>query len=327
MRRWIVISCCFLPVVNAWADDQCLRGCSINSLPGFILNTEYSNRYNLVVNPHYVNVINSGNALALEIAFGASEFRLGATLAHAFNLRQRLKATTEYLSQDHTFHFDCGDKTQWTEQSSFALMYQYWLGRGFLDAFNISGYHSHARDEQIEASLTCDSTTTSQRDFISGSDSNGLLTGLTFLPTQYTFVDIDLIYDHIHYSGHDTRQGVGERIRIKQIISPRISVNFSASHRILYNELNANLAWMVFQKNNNFLELALTAKYIDGDNIPEPNETRIGLVLAYRWDASCPHANCNDSACDHNLKELEAWSLEPAVRMPRTFVLQDDNLS
>lgn len=332
MRKWIFIFIFFVvQQVTAFPYPYYDNGCTITSLPEIVINTEYSNRYSLIVNPKYTNIINPYNALALEIAFGASEFRLGATWAHLIGLHQRFKATTEYLSQNQTFHFIPGDATQWTEQGSLALLYQYIFGDCFFNAINISAYHSHARDENLPLLqfTTTTETILTDRRWIVGSNTNGVLAGISLLPWYFAKLDVQLAYDNIHYNSRNASNssGLGEIITVDQWLGNRIRLQLSAAHRILFDEYTAGINWIVYAKNNNILELSLVGKYLDGDQIPEPQEARVGIIISYRWDASCPHIPAPCSLCDQNIQALHTWTMQPVVRMPRTFVLKDEKVS
>lgn len=331
MHKWIFLSTLLvIPSVNAF-NDTCCDYCSIASLPKIVLNTEYSNRYSLIVNPKYANILNPYNAVAVEFAFGASEFRVGTTWAYDLNPCQRLKATAEYLSQDSTFHFLPGSVTQWTEQSSLALAYQYIINKNFFQALNFSVYHSHARDENLPV-ITFDSDATTFTDYrrISGSDSNGVTAGFAVIPWCYAGLDFDLLFDAIHYHNQgqssSSRSGVGEALTYHQLLGNRVKFQMTGIHRILFNELSGGVTCLVFCNKHHLLELSLNAKYIEGENIPQPHETRLGLTLAYRWDASHPPAAfC--TPCDQRTAALHAWSLKPVVHMQRTFVVPDEHVS
>lgn len=303
---------------------QTFAGTSCLQSPYTALNAEYSDRFGLVVNPIYANIIDPCNALRLEIAFGGSEFRMGATWAHAFNPHQRFKATAEYLSQNSTFEFIAGPATQWNEQHAFGALYQYLFLNPWFESVNISAFHAYATGENLSTiSFQHPDQITIDDRHIVGSESNGLSTGVTLQPWRNSAVDVNVFYDSIHYRAHDevapNRNGIGGGIGLQQILSRRVKFNLAGTHRELFNQLQAGISWLLPTKRGTQLELNLHGAYISGD-LPEPKETRIGLMLSYHWNGSC----CNNPII-YGPDDLVLWST-PAVRMPQTFVVRDEHV-
>lgn len=284
------------------------------ALPKISLDTEYSNQFGLVLNTKYANLINSNNALATEVAFGGNEFRLGLTLARRITYRQLIKLDAEYLSQNMLFNFPQGSRTLWNEQPSWAVGYVYLLRERVFLNLNASVYGARSRDESFPLIIN---EVVPRDQKVNGSQSYGGKIAMALQPWQQSKLDFSLYYDTIAYrnqrQGAPDRSGLGAGIRLQQALHPRFALGFDVFHRALYNQIAAQASWILFAKNNSRLELGLKGEYLTGD-LPQPKETRVGLLLSYRWNLAPPNqGNCLQ-------EEILQAAMQPLNRMPQVFV-------
>jgi hypothetical protein len=294
-----------------------LGQCTNASLPWVALNTQYSDQFGLVINPKYANLLTPTSALGLEIAFGSSEFRMGATWTSMIDKRHRIKLTAEYLSENILFSLTPLNVTKWNAQHAFGANYQYLVNQSWLHTINLATYHAYARDENLSTSAINNKT---DYRIDAGSNSNGISGGLTLTPGRCTAIVLDLYYDQVNYRTQNRSApnsvGIGESITLEQLLAPRLKLLLTASHRQPFDNYHARLSWLALARPGAQLELSVTGQYLTG-NLPQPHETRVGLMVSYHWHVPCT----SEFVCS---EEILQWTTIPAVRMPQTFVTRDD---
>jgi hypothetical protein len=287
-------------------------------LPQMSWGTEYSDQYGLVAALKYANLFSPTSALGTELSVGTNEFRMGVTWAKQISCQQRLKLTTEYLSQNITFDFDCGSKTFWNGQHALALRYSYLLPSSF-SSLNLSLYGTQAHDGRTPVTITSNESTL-YRD-VSGSNAYGVSGGLTLQPWRATTLNVNALYDTVSYHNDGPYfSGIGAGISIAQVIHPRLLLSISGLHRVIYDQYVGQISWLVPLRGCSRLEFILKGDYVSGE-LPQPHEARVAFVVAYRWNLQ--HANqtyLTPKGCSEAILDEAA---RPAIRMPQTLVKKE----
>jgi hypothetical protein len=294
-----------------------LAQCMNASLPWVALNTQYSDQFNLIINPKYANLLTPTSALGLEIAFGGREFRMGATWASMIGKRHRIKLTAEYLSENILFFLTALNVTKWNTQHAFGINYQYLVNQSWLHTINLATYHAYAGDADLSQNVVNNET---NYRIAAGSNSNGISGGFTIIPGRFTAIVLDLYYDQVNYRTQNQPApdsiGIGESITLEQLLAPRLKLLLTASHRQPFDNYDARLSWLALARPGAQLELSITGQYLTG-NLPQPRETRVGLMVSYHWHVPCrPGFACSE--------EILQWTTIPAVRIPQTLVTRDE---
>lgn len=291
-------------------------------LPDVTVNTEFSNKFGLISNPRYSNLLSPTSALALEFAFAGNEFRFGTTWVRRFQCQHQLKFTGEYLSQNILFEGAPPNSTLWNEQYAFGANYSYFLCHPFLSGLETGLYTSLSRDEPFYL-IDLKQHPTYYLYNAAGARAAGANAGVTLQPWWRNRVKFNLYYDDITYRTNNStppdRSGLGAGIAIGQIFHPRVRIDLEANCRSLYNLYSAKISWLIPVPCCTRLELSLAGQYLTGD-IPQPHETRIGLALSYRWNS--PYITPTYLYPTPQETILSAVT-KPAVRMPQVFVTRD----
>lgn len=295
------------------------------SMPQISLGVDYSDQYDMVIDPRYANVLTDNTAFGFEIAFGSKEFRLAGTWAGLFNCRHLVKVTGEYLSQNTNFIFDQIVLPLWDEQSAFGVSYSL-LNHGYgITSYNFGLYEVQARDENLIPRTFLTPQYTIFRD-VSGSSVYGGFVGVTLQPWLYTRLTSSVYYDdvlyHNDFESKPNRQGVGAGVCLEQILHPRFLLSIEASDRKLYRHCGVKASWLIPIPTCAKLELALKGERVTG-NLVNPEENRVGIMLTYRWNL--PDYNPNYLMS----KTIEETALiattKPVIRMPQVFATRDEH--
>ncbi|MBA2653573.1 MAG: hypothetical protein H0U71_00710 [Gammaproteobacteria bacterium] len=320
MRLTLIIYLLMLVILSGSAE-------AYPSLPQFSFAAEKSDFYGLVVNPRYANLLTDTSALGLEIGFGAREFRLGGTLSSLLFYNQCLKFTAEYLSQQNQFNFLEGTQLLWNEQHTFAAGYAYLLKNAPISSFNLGIYEGGSRDENLSPIYhVADDIDILYRN-IKGATLYGGNAGVSLQPLLFTKINLDLYMDVINYrniaEAQPSKGGLGYGINVEQILHPRFLLTLNAVRREIYDQYNVKLSWLILNHLCSRLELSLLGQYVAG-NLPQPKETRVGLMLTYRWNNS---SGVFDYSRAPSLQEyILTAATRPLIRMPRTFVARDQKI-
>lgn len=295
------------------------------SMPQVSLGVDYSDQYDLVIDPRYANVLTDNTAFGFEIAFGPKEFRLAGTWIGLFNCRHLVKLTGEYLSQNTNFVFDQILLPLWDEQSAFGISYSLLNQSYGITSYNIGLYEVQARDENLIPRIFLAPPYTIFRD-VSGSSVYGGFVGVTVQPWAYTRLTGSVYYDDVAYHNRfeipPDRQGFGVGLCVEQILHPRFLVTIEANDRKLYRQYSVKTSWLIPIPRCAKLELALKGERVTGDLVT-PEENRVGVMLTYRWNL--PDYNPNYLVS----KTIEETALiaatKPVIRMPQVFAARDEH--
>lgn len=298
------------------------------SVPQISVGVDYSDQYDLVIDPRYANVLTDNTAFGFEIAFGSKEFRLAGTWAGLFNCRHLVKLTGEYLSQNTNFVFDQENKILlplWDEQSAFGVSYSFLSNVWGITSYNVGLYEVQARDENLIPRTFVNYPYTIFRE-VSGSSVYGGFVGVTLQPWAYTRLTGSVYYDDVAYRNDfeppPNRQGFGAGACVEQIIHPRLLFTVEASDRKLYRQYSVKTSWLIPIPRCAKLEIALKGERVTGDLVI-PEENRVGVMLSYRWNL--PDYNPNYLVP----KTIEETALiavtKPVIRMPQVFAARDEH--
>lgn len=292
------------------------------TLPQFTFNLEQSSQYGLIINPKYVNLLGSTSALGIELAFGANEFRLGGTLAKLWQCKHLLKLTAEYLSQHNEVTFLTGSNILWTEQHALAAGYSYLCLLPWWSSINFCAYQAVSRDGCLPDVLAVNDNIDVLYRNVKGAESFGGNVGVTLLPWYQARVDVTTYYDDITYRNkvecRRDRSGLGMGVGLAQGLHPRLAFELNAVHRSIYNQYLGKLSWLLPGQTCNGFELALVGQYTQGD-LPAPRETRLSLLLTYRWHRQDPQPL-------YSQEKVINEAARPLVRMPETLVARDESM-
>lgn len=276
---------------------------------------------------HWTNYLTQDNAFGFELDFGGDEFRLGGTLTHHINERQRFKLTAEHLAQQFEFNFLPGQKVQWAGQNDFGGIYQYlWPDSSWLKNFSLGGYYTAAETETINYAalyVTPQGNFTNIQRF-SGAKSESAFAGFTIQPWTGARIEADVNYADANY---DTKyqpakdsSGPGGTLGLEQVLTNHFKIDLAGSHYAPYNLYSAAAAYLFNTRPGTRLELNLTGSHLNGD-IYNGTDNRAILGLAYSWGGDPCGARA--SYADESPDDFLLWTTKPAVYMPAVLVQND----
>jgi len=105
-----------------------------------IFSPEYSERTGFSLDASYAIPLTEHTALGLLGTVGADKKEFLVNAGFDLTETQRLIATFDQLRQDLDFSFRSGDEKAEMTMNSGALSYQFYLGKGLLNAFEVNGY-------------------------------------------------------------------------------------------------------------------------------------------------------------------------------------------
>lgn len=313
----------FLATSNAFAYD---------TAPGISSST--NNFLGPSLNWSHVMPLNSDAAAAYGLEVGPRNDRLSATVGYAFGDgdNQRIKLTGEYLWQDIDYTFYSGVTRQWVSQGAVGLDYQYLINKGIISDVDVGGYYSHAPSQNLSpvtSSYTINNSTYQYTNLrrIAGSNAQGSNVGtdLNLWPGANVNVKVDydrVIYDTIYQPSRNAI-GLGAETTLSQNIVDNFKTDLTASVRQPFNYYKADLVWAKNYSNSE-LNVGVYGSYTHGKNAL-PNTAQAGLMLSYKENDSKAAKSASTSGNDAT-NRLEAWTLQPAVRMPQVLAVADQRV-
>lgn len=307
---------------------------------------QYSSGFGAIAKVQWVQALSFTNAIALAFDLGPKEYRISATWGHAFNDKNRIKASAEYLAQKMDFDFYTGSDTETIGQGAVGLTYQYLFPQKFVHALNLNAIYSKAQSKDLDPVFFMDNSGFLFENYrrIAGGQDIGVSAGLDFLPTKKTLVGFDINYDAVTYdekyndapdnaqpTGSHDSSGLGATVNLEQILSDFFKLKLSLSDRKIYNNYKADISWLTHTTPNSRLEMNFAVQQIsDGsntDNSGEKNDTRFGVDVSYRWGSEAFDQNEIYTLQSADIStDLTSWTATPAVHMEKVLAIVDQKV-
>lgn len=297
----------------------------------FSLSAIYSKTFGLILEGKYSQLLNSSNALALELDGGKAERRVGITWGHVLTPHQRIKLTAENLSQKMDFDFDSGNVSKWVYQNAIGGSYEYLLTNKFIKDINLNASYSKANSQDL-GSKDFSQSGVLFRNYrrIAGATDKSASAGVDISPIKSTLIGLQLNYDDVKYdmryqkAPNQNDAGVGATISVHQLVNDRLQFSLLASDRKPYKDYQAEVDWLLNSAPGSQLQLGLIGEKIDA-NFGLPNDNRVGLQLSYSWggDSTSHPMTFTDPVPSNDAGGLKDWTNTPAVHMSQVLAIKD----
>ncbi len=226
----------------------------------------YDSQLKWISELNYVQMFfNSG--MALQLGYGANERRANITLGYAFNLRQQIKFTYEYLSQNLPFSFASGDINEWVSQNAFGGAYRYLINHPHLHSFDLTASYIKANSKNLSDKIFYDHDNNAKlnnRRLAGGTEEN-VLANVTFLPWQRGIITTGIGYSHIKYDTQyekdQNSSTFAYNLQLEQLLSSYTKLTTGIVRTAAQMEEKIKLS-QIFPAE---IEAAVTGEYSQGD--------------------------------------------------------------
>lgn len=291
---------------------------------------DYSDSIGMVIDPKYVNNIGPYDALALELAFGAAEFRGALTWGHALAYDHFIKLTAEYFAQEAPFSFASGRDTKWIGQKGLGLDYSYrpdhWCG---IWDIHLSGEMNRSESESMKERLTDEAIPRINVRRVAGTDNYGATLGVTLLPWMGATVRIDAHHDSVKFktkhNHNKTLAGIGASVYYTQKVSDRTTLMVFGSDRQAYYQYGLWCGSLLKTDPATKIEVFFRYRLSGGPGVPEKNENRYALGINYSWggDKYAQAPKYFEPIRSDITSELVEYTNVAAVRPPQVIAKED----
>lgn len=296
--------------------------------PAFLM-FDYSDSLGLIIDPRYVNNIGPWDALSLECAFGAKEFRGALTWGHIITPEHFVKVTLEYFAQEPDFRFFTENDSEWVGQKGVGISYSYRPSdlRGFVDA-HVCLESNHAENETLKP-IVFNNQTNFRR--IEGGTNYALTMGITINPWPSAEVVLEAHHDSVKFEAKNTLLptlvGVGGTVKISQNVSDNFNITVKGSVRQAYYNYQAKLNTLVNTAPGSRMEVFCRYSLSGGQGVAL-QENRYALGIAYSWGGNqygAP-ASFHERVRPSITQELVNWTFLPVVRTPQVIAKSDEKV-
>lgn len=293
---------------------------------------DYSDKIGIVIDPKYVNNVGPYDALALELAFGAAEFRGAFTWGHVLAQNHLIKLTAEYFAQEPDFSFYSGRDSEWIGQKGLGLEYAYrpdhWCG---IWDIHVSGQMNKSESESLKNKIADDDRVNIRR--VAGADNYGATLGITVLPWMGASIRIDAHHDSVKFNTKNnlnkTLSGVGASLYYKQKVSDRTSIMIFGSDRQAFYRYGFWCGSLLKTDPATKIEVFLRYRLSGGPGVPENKENRYALGINYSWggDKYAHTPKYFQPIRPDITTELVEYTNVPVVRPPQVIAKEDELVS
>lgn len=322
---------CELPKNIQQSDNFSLSTKDLNlSLP-FSIAATYSKFSGYTVIGKMGWLFNDDNAFQMDLEIGETQGRYSATLGHVLSLKQRIKATAEYLDQKINFDFTSYGAKEWVGQMAYGLEYQYVFPHSLINALNIGVTYSKASDKQLSAVNFYDNNgllNINLRHIAAGTDKNANV-GINILPSKNNLLKLRVDYDSVNYAMNynnaPNNTGVGATANFEQLLSDHVKLKLNASNRTIADDYSMELDWLLNTDTDKRVELGLTGEYSKVKSGMPSKDYIFGLKINYVLEAGrAKTIPVYTLGSENAIADLLDWTAIPAVRMPQVLAIKDE---
>jgi hypothetical protein len=293
------------------------------------LGINYDSLSGAIVNAQWAQALSPSTALGLLGEYGKDQYRLNGTFGYQPYSAGLLKFSAEYLSQLLPFSFESGDINQRVSQSAFGVNFQHEMNQNVLQNLNVGAYWAKSPNTSLS---TLDFMGNGNLDYtnqrhIAGAVSDGISMGGTIDISSMTSLDAGLNYDSVNYntewvssSVNDTR-GIGETLKLNQIINENTKFSIGASNRALYDTYGLNVNFSPSFLRTVGMTIAASFQRLVSSNAT-PSSNTYGLEFNFLGNAGVisPHFSLNKTSSQADLTQ---WIKTPAVYMQRVMAVAE----
>ncbi|KPJ67267.1 MAG: hypothetical protein AMJ43_05220 [Coxiella sp. DG_40] len=293
---------------------------------------QYSKEFGIYLQGKFTQLLNPYFATSLDIESGQKLRRFNATFGYLLSLKQRLKFSAEYLTQNLTFDFISGEVNKWVGQNAYGITYEYLLPYDFVKSIVFNVFYSKAQSENLSPIFYFDQNDQLYEDFryIAGAtDTHGSLQ-VNLLPIKNTLLGLQLNYDNLNYNKKypcedDSYNGFDFTINLQQLITKQLKLQLSASRVPAYQDYHAEIDWLIHSMSGTRFELGLNGERIIGNHGLQ-SDIRVGVNLNLRLGVN----KTNSATHGYNLNltdnftDLSDWTAKPAVYMPQVLAVKNE---
>lgn len=295
--------------------------------------TQYDNELGFIGDLKYnTGILADAFAGALELQGGERIARANATLGYAINPNNHVKLSVERLDEDLDFDFVDGTERHWDGQNAIGGAYEYVIPKGWLNALEVGGYHTHSFSKNLSDAVTVDDlgvpSIASRRIAGANSDNGSVSAAMRLWPMSRLKAGVD--YDKVNYDtkyvDDDTvnTKGFGGHANLEQVVSDRTKVVVGGEVRKPFNDFDGEIDYLIPSAPNRRMEVGLTSNYTHSKTTTNDYFTN---GVTFRMSMGVPTANPNNGSYKDfaapQIMDIGTWVGEPAVRMPEVLAIAD----
>lgn len=305
------------PTANKLADNP-------SAQPTITVDYNHSSAYGSFAHTQFANLWSPDNAAAFLVDFGANQFRIGGTWAHAFDAQHRVKVGIQHLAQSIDFNFDSGKDHRFIGQNEVSATYQFILDQPIINNLNLSGYYAKTSNNDFAVnSMPAPNDNFNNIRKVNGASLAGINTGIGFNLWQGAYLEPAITYDRIRFKPtfepaiKDNR--FGAMANFVQALTPRLALNLETEQRALYNLYGGGVQWLAHQGVNSSLSVQFQFNHLQSHLLPITQDNLSTVGFAYRWG----HSATTNNATSANLLD---WVQTAPEQLPEVYAMRDQTV-